>query len=160
MQMRLAFAIAVHTMPEVLFIDEVLAVGDLMFQRKCIERIGQFKAEGCTIFLSPTTLHRSANSAMKRCGYAPDSSWPMAMPRRSSSNMSHRWNMTRRHTPEAQPSRPTSTGIALRVNENRFGSMELEIVAVHLRDQAGCLIAELESGVPCVSTSNTLPPPH
>ena len=46
MQMRLAFAIAVHTMPEVLFIDEVLAVGDLMFQRKCIERIGQFKAEG------------------------------------------------------------------------------------------------------------------
>ena len=51
MQMRLAFAIAVHTMPEVLFIDEVLAVGDLMFQRKCIERIGQFKAEGCTIFL-------------------------------------------------------------------------------------------------------------
>ena len=32
---------------------------------------------------------------MKRCGYTPDSSWPMAMPRRSSSNMSHRWHMRR-----------------------------------------------------------------
>ena len=99
---------------------------------------------------------------MKRCGYIaglrPGHGDAETVVEQYVAQMEH--DASRRHTPEAQPSRPTSTGIALRVNENRFGSMELEIVAVHLRDQAGCLIAELESGVPCVSTSNTLPPPH
>jgi homopolymeric O-antigen transport system ATP-binding protein len=51
MQMRLAFAIAVHIEPEVLLIDEVLAVGDISFQHKCIERIERFKVQGCTILL-------------------------------------------------------------------------------------------------------------
>lgn len=58
MQMRLAFAIAVHGEPEILLIDEVLSVGDLSFERKCLERIAQFKAAGCTIVLAShdTTL--------------------------------------------------------------------------------------------------------
>ena len=51
MQMRLAFAVAVHTAPEILLIDEVLAVGDASFQQKCLQRIAQFKAEGCAIVL-------------------------------------------------------------------------------------------------------------
>lgn len=51
MQMRLAFAVATHTHPQILLIDEVLAVGDVAFQRKCFDRIGRFKAEGCTIVL-------------------------------------------------------------------------------------------------------------
>jgi lipopolysaccharide transport system ATP-binding protein len=51
MQMRLAFAVATHTHPDILLIDEVLAVGDLAFQRKCLDRIARFKAEGCTIVL-------------------------------------------------------------------------------------------------------------
>ena len=51
MQMRLAFAVAAHLEPEVLLIDEVLAVGDLSFQQKCIQRIVRFKSQGCTILL-------------------------------------------------------------------------------------------------------------
>lgn len=51
MQLRLAFAVAVHTEPEILLIDEVLAVGDVSFQRKCLDRIAQFKAAGCSILL-------------------------------------------------------------------------------------------------------------
>ena len=51
MQMRLAFAINVHTNPDVLLIDEVLAVGDAAFQRKCFARISEFKANGCSILL-------------------------------------------------------------------------------------------------------------
>ena len=47
--MRLAFAVAVHVDPEVLLVDEVLAVGDEPFQRKCMERIRQFQREGRTI---------------------------------------------------------------------------------------------------------------
>ena len=51
MQMRLAFAVAVHTDPELLLIDEVLAVGDAAFQRKCLDRIARVRSDGCTIVL-------------------------------------------------------------------------------------------------------------
>ncbi len=51
MQLRLAFAVAVHTEPDILLIDEVLSVGDMAFQRKCLDRIAQFKASGCSILL-------------------------------------------------------------------------------------------------------------
>ncbi|EGD60005.1 ABC transporter related protein [Novosphingobium nitrogenifigens DSM 19370] len=51
MRMRLAFAVAVHTDPEVLLIDEVLAVGDKAFQQKCFNRVADIRASGCTIFL-------------------------------------------------------------------------------------------------------------
>lgn len=51
MQMRLAFAVAVHTDPDLLLIDEVLAVGDAAFQRKCLDRIRRFKADGCSILI-------------------------------------------------------------------------------------------------------------
>ena len=51
MFVRLAFAVAVHTDPDVLLVDEVLAVGDEAFQRKCMERIAEFRAEGRTIIL-------------------------------------------------------------------------------------------------------------
>ena len=48
---RLAFAVAVHVDPEILLVDEVLAVGDEPFQRKCLDRIRTFQADGRTIVL-------------------------------------------------------------------------------------------------------------
>ena len=51
MYVRLAFAVAVHVEPEILLVDEVLAVGDEPFQRKCIARIKSFQNEGRTIIL-------------------------------------------------------------------------------------------------------------
>ncbi|WP_307844057.1 ABC transporter ATP-binding protein [Sanguibacter suaedae] len=51
MYVRLAFAVAVHVDPDILLVDEVLAVGDEPFQRKCLERIRQFQAEGRTIVM-------------------------------------------------------------------------------------------------------------
>jgi len=49
MQMRLGFAIATSVEPDVLLIDEVLAVGDEAFQRKCLRKISEFKRRGKTI---------------------------------------------------------------------------------------------------------------
>lgn len=49
MAMRLAFAVAVTVNPDILLIDEVLAVGDQAFQSKCFERIFQFRQRGKTI---------------------------------------------------------------------------------------------------------------
>src|SRR5215207_3803608 len=55
MYMRLGFSIAVNVDAEVLLLDEVFAVGDEAFQRKCVERILEFKRQGTTIaFVSPT----------------------------------------------------------------------------------------------------------
>lgn len=51
MYVRLAFSVAVHVDPELLLIDEVLAVGDEPFQRKCMKRIKEFQRQGRTIVL-------------------------------------------------------------------------------------------------------------
>lgn len=49
MYLRLAFAVAAHLDPDILFVDEVLAVGDLAFQKKCIGKIGDVARQGRTI---------------------------------------------------------------------------------------------------------------
>jgi lipopolysaccharide transport system ATP-binding protein len=49
MQARLGFSVAAHLDPDVLLIDEVLAVGDLSFQQKCYERLREFKRSGVAI---------------------------------------------------------------------------------------------------------------
>lgn len=51
MYVRLAFAVAVHSNPDVLLVDEVLAVGDEPFQRKCMDKIHSFQTEGRAIVL-------------------------------------------------------------------------------------------------------------
>lgn len=56
MYVRLAFAVAVHTEPDILLVDEVLAVGDEAFQRKCLDKIREFQEEGCTIVLVTHSL--------------------------------------------------------------------------------------------------------
>jgi lipopolysaccharide transport system ATP-binding protein len=49
MYVRLAFAVAAHLEPEILIIDEVLAVGDLEFQKKCLGKMGEVAKEGRTV---------------------------------------------------------------------------------------------------------------
>jgi ABC-2 type transport system ATP-binding protein len=49
MYVRLGFSVAINVDPEILLVDEVLAVGDENFQRKCLDRIKQFQREGVTI---------------------------------------------------------------------------------------------------------------
>lgn len=49
MYVRLAFAVAAHLEPEILIVDEVLAVGDEQFQKKCLGKMGQIAVEGRTI---------------------------------------------------------------------------------------------------------------
>lgn len=51
MHVRLAFAVAAHFEPEILLIDEVLAVGDLIFQKKCLQKMRSVASEGRTVLL-------------------------------------------------------------------------------------------------------------
>lgn len=58
MQMRLAFAVAAHLEPEILIIDEVLAVGDLAFQKKCLGKMKSIsRQEGRTVLFVSHNLH-------------------------------------------------------------------------------------------------------
>jgi homopolymeric O-antigen transport system ATP-binding protein len=52
MYMRLGFSIAIHCDPAILLIDEVLAVGDAVFQRRCVDRLQRLRAAGTTILMA------------------------------------------------------------------------------------------------------------
>lgn len=61
MYLRLAFAVAVHTDPDVFLVDEILAVGDEPFQRKCITRIKELVAAGKTLVVVSHDLNLVAD---------------------------------------------------------------------------------------------------
>ncbi|MBE1274788.1 ABC transporter ATP-binding protein [Enterovibrio baiacu] len=67
MYVRLAFSVAVHIVPEVLIVDEALAVGDIRFQMKCIKHMEELKGRGTTILFvshSPEQVKRFCNKAL------------------------------------------------------------------------------------------------
>lgn len=66
MYIRLAFALAVSSLPDVIVIDEALAVGDEAFQRKCFARLEELKAKGATLLF----VSHSAGSIVSLCDRA------------------------------------------------------------------------------------------
>ena len=63
MRVRLAFAVAAHLDPDILILDEVLAVGDAKFQEKCLNRIGEIKNSGVTVLF----VSHSAQQILNLC---------------------------------------------------------------------------------------------
>ena len=63
MQVRLAFSTAIQTNPQILLLDEVLAVGDKEFQKKCLHELERFKREGVTIIF----VSHDLGSVKKHC---------------------------------------------------------------------------------------------
>jgi lipopolysaccharide transport system ATP-binding protein len=67
MRLRLAFSVAALTEPAILLVDEVLVVGDLAFQHKCVRRIEFLKANGCTLMVcthDPGQIRELCDSAV------------------------------------------------------------------------------------------------
>lgn len=147
MQMRLAFSVAVHINPDILLIDEVLAVGDMAFQRKCLNRILSFKDRGCAVVL----VSHDVGLVEELCDRA---IWMRegqvaAMGPSEMIVAQYRAEMeaeTRRRTPQEAPPQITTTGNELSINKNRFGSLEMEIAAVRLLDEAGKESTMIDSG--------------
>jgi len=126
MRMRLAFAVAVHCDPEILLIDEVLAVGDLAFQHKCQERMARFKAQGCTILLA------SHDAGMVRA-FCDEAIWfssgriELQGPCGDVVDQYVREmaGESRRPTPRALPASHLSRGVELHARETCLASMEI-----------------------------------
>ena len=72
MYVRLAFAVAAHLEPEILIVDEVLAVGDVQFQKKCLGKMHDVSQSGRTVlFVShnmPAVLQLTSRSILLNCG--------------------------------------------------------------------------------------------
>ncbi len=66
MFVRLAFAVAINMNPDILIVDEALAVGDVRFQRKCFRRLDQLKEQGVSILF----VTHSTESVLKHCDRA------------------------------------------------------------------------------------------
>ena len=58
MAVRLAFSVAIHVEPDILIVDEALAVGDVMFQMKCLDRLAAIRALGTTILFVSHSLEQ------------------------------------------------------------------------------------------------------
>ena len=149
MQMRLAFAVAVHIEPEILLIDEVLAVGDINFQNKCLQRIARFKEQGCTVLL----VSHEAGLVEKLCDraiwlrggeIAAQGTAEMVVGQYVTAMASE----TKRRTPLAHPPKRIGGETELTAGKNRFGSLEMEISAVTLTNDSGQPVAEIEAGDP------------
>jgi lipopolysaccharide transport system ATP-binding protein len=147
MKMRLAFSVAVHIDPEILLIDEVLFVGDLSFQNKCLERIQRFRNKGCTVLLvshDSTQMEKLCDSVLwlkggRVNGYGPPREILQAYADEIASE-------TRRRTPaEASQGNGRSP---LRLGENRFGSLDVEITGVRISGPGGMVLPEHLNGNP------------
>ena len=70
MRVRLAFAVAAHLVPEILILDEVLAVGDAKFQEKCLNRIDEIRNSGVTVlFVSHSADLAETTPTWEMCAF-------------------------------------------------------------------------------------------
>ncbi|MGZ4971826.1 MAG: ABC transporter ATP-binding protein [Limisphaerales bacterium] len=149
MQMRLGFSMFIHTEPEVLLVDEVLAVGDLAFQKKCMDRIQALKEKGCTLIL---VSHDTAQTRQicDRLLWLRNGRIVALGPTEEVLNgyVNELAEETRRRTPGSANASSTQFGTMLQPQTNRFGSQEVQIEAVEIFGSSGTSTTEVVSGEP------------
>ncbi|HTW08648.1 MAG TPA: ABC transporter ATP-binding protein [Acidimicrobiales bacterium] len=133
MYVRLGFSVAINVEPDVLLVDEVLAVGDEAFQRKCLERFAELKANGKTVII----VSHSMQSVVTMCDHA---IWFKKGKKMADGNP--------RDVVEAYTGsivlaehRPTERG-------DRWGSGEARIERVEMLDRDGRQVTRIGSGEP------------
>jgi ABC-type polysaccharide/polyol phosphate transport system ATPase subunit len=160
MYVRLGFAVAIHTDPDVLLVDEVLAVGDEAFAHRCVRRIEEFLASGKTLLLVSHSLDLVSGLCDRVLWLENGRQRLIAPPRRAidayrqavaeREAMEHRAAKDQR---DAQAAQAAQAGTAAPVPANagagdelRWGSRAAEITAIRLLDAAGAEHYHLNSG--------------
>ena len=147
MYMRLGFAIAVTVDPDVLLIDEVLAVGDEAFQHKCVGRIQEFKAQGKTILLVTHDL----GSVERLCDEAVWLDGGRVQAHGGTREIVDRYlnHVARLETQDLGEAHKEAEAAVAAGDARRWGSREIEVTSVRLRDASGQERYLYESGEPC-----------
>lgn len=150
MYMRLAFAIAISVDPDILLTDEVLAVGDDAFQRKCIDRIYQFKQDGRTILFVSHALGVVQNLCNRVLwfdhGILKEDGDPLAVIDcylKASNELNRKRLEQERQRVAAQHGGTADSGES---DPDRWGTREVELVRVDLLDRSGAESAVFETG--------------
>jgi ABC-type polysaccharide/polyol phosphate transport system ATPase subunit len=141
MYMRLGFAVAIHVDPDVLLIDEVLAVGDEAFTRKCLDKIGEFRRKGRTILLVSHSLglvERMCDGVMwLRQGRLLDRGDPKRVVDAYLTYVAGGEEALLRQQEQAAAAAQAAPEPGPAPREGRWGSREVEITAVRLLDDRG-----------------------
>jgi lipopolysaccharide transport system ATP-binding protein len=132
MRVRLAFAVAAHLDPEILVIDEVLAVGDQAFQQKCLGKISEVARAGRTVLF--VSHHAAAVENLCTKGIVLESGC-IAFQGTQTEALHYYANST---------DRPVSG--CVRDRRDRSGNGDLRIVAIELRDSAGNPVQSVATG--------------
>lgn len=127
MYIRLGFAVAIHVDPEILLIDEVLAVGDESFQGKCLVRISELQAQGVTILY----VSHNLDSVRKICSRA---LWLDEGVIRSDGNPE---SVVAHYLDSVRAEEGIEPSVALSEERRRWGSGEAKIVEVKFLNTQG-----------------------
>ena len=145
MKLRLLFGVVAQLEPEVLLIDEVLAVGDFAFQRKCLEHIAGLRERGTTLLFASHDLEQVTGHCERAIWL--DRGAIRGVGPADSVVKDYRGEMMARTvalTPESDA--PGANGLEL--GRNRFGSQEVRIERVAMLDRRGEPVTDLEAGAP------------
>ena len=149
MKLRLAFGVVAQLRPQVLLLDEVIAVGDLRFQAKCMEWIHEMRSQGATLLFASHSLEQVRaecrqvvwlqGGAVRAFGEA-------------ETVIAAYQDESRSQTVARTPAPQVGAPAALELRRNRFGSQELVIENVVLSGADGAQAAEVASGSPLTVT--------
>ncbi len=131
MMVRLAFAVAAHLEPEILIIDEVLAVGDSAFQQKCLGKMNRVAREGRTILF--VSHQAAAVENLCRRGVVLE-------------NGTVKYSGTQTEAISYYVNSFTQPTSCLRDRSDRRGNGQIKVVAIELRDMNGNTISAAHAG--------------
>jgi lipopolysaccharide transport system ATP-binding protein len=136
MRLRLGFAVAINVDPEVLLIDELLAVGDLRFQQKCLGHLETLRSSGVTIVVASHNLMQVSRLCVRAL-------WLNEGCVREIGEATQITERYARAMSEAAPRRDSPSE-----KEHRLGSGEVDITDVRLLDESGQKTSSLVFGRP------------
>ncbi len=149
MQMRLAFSVIVHASPEVLLVDEVLSVGDIAFQQKCLARIRRLREAGCIVLLASHDLPQVVEICDRVLWLDEGHQAMLGDPAEVIQAFRDQTSLeTTARTPDPGSEDGNGMQSDLVLKDNRLGSQEVRITAVQIQDLDGNDVADITAGQP------------
>ena len=138
MQVRLAFAVAAHLRPEILLIDEVLAVGDIAFQRKCLGAMQDVASGGRTVLFVSHNMAAVSNLCQRVL--------MLRQGRVAAVGPTHEIIQTYIHSTEDSHARDAQGFVALQERQPIFPQAPVILRAVRLVDERGRAVSSVRTG--------------